>query len=384
MNTRIAIGIDEPRAAYRGPAVLAAGHRPFFLAAALWPAVAMALWLAALAGFVPLSPSWHGHEMLFGFAVAAVAGFLSAAVPKWTNGETLRGGRLAALVALWVAGRIAMALDVATWLDLVFLPAFASFILADIVRARNTRNYQVPAMLFGLAGLNALYHFGDAMTALHAATYLIVAMVALIGGRIVPAFTQNALRMAGQRTVTCSTALWLERLAVPSVILVVLAELFVPDTMASAVAATAAGVILLARMIGWHSFKTLRMPIVWILHAGYVWVPIGFLLTGASAVAHDLVPHTAALHALTAGAIGTMILAVASRAALGHAGLPLKVSRWTVLAYVLVIAGAALRVAVPHLHAMMLAGGLWALGYAIFAVVYFPILTRPRVDGLPG
>jgi uncharacterized protein involved in response to NO len=125
------------------------------------------------------------------------------------------------------------------------------------------------------------------------------------------------------------------------------------------------------------------MPIVWILHVGYAWVPVGFLLKAASEFVH-LVPPGAALHALTAGAIGTMILAVASRAALGHAGLPLKVSHWTVLAYVLVTVGAVLRVAVPHSHAMMLAGVLWALGYAIFSAVYFPILTRPRVDGLPG
>jgi uncharacterized protein involved in response to NO len=383
MNTRIAIGIDEPRSVYRGPAVLAAGHRPFFLAAALWPAVALTLWLAALAGLVPLTASWHGHEMIFGFAVVAIAGFLSAAVPKWTNGASLQGGRLATLVALWLAGRIAMLADAATWLDLLFLPVFASFILVDIMRARNARNYQVPAMLFGLAALNALYHFHDEMMALHAAAYLITAMIALIGGRIVPAFTQNALRMAGRRDVTCSTPRWLDVAAVPCVILVVLTELLAPDTHFSAAAALVAGLVLLARMAGWHSLKTLGMPIVWILHVGYLWVPVGFLLKAASEFAH-LVPHGAALHALTAGAAGTMILAVASRAALGHAGLPLKVSRWTVLAYLLVIAGAALRVAAPHPHAMMLAGTLWALGYAIFAVVYFPILTRPRVDGLPG
>jgi uncharacterized protein involved in response to NO len=383
MNTRIAIDIAEPRRAYRGPAVLAAGHRPFFLAAGLWAASALALWVAALAGLVPLSASWHGHEMLFGFAVAAIAGFLMAAVPKWTNGETILGTRLAILLALWLTGRVAMIEGSAPWLDLLFLPSFAGFILADILRARNTRNYQVPAMLFGLAGLNALYHFYDDILALHAATYLVTALIALIGGRIVPAFTQNALRMAYRREITCWTPSWIETVAVPSVIAVVLAELFATDTWLSAGAALVAGSILLVRMAGWHSWKTRHMPIVWILHVGYAWVPVGYLLKAASEFAH-LVPHTAALHALTAGAIGTMILAVASRAALGHVGLPLKVSRWTVLAYLLVIAGATLRVAVPHPHAMMLAGVLWSLGYGVFSVVYFPILTRPRVDGLPG
>jgi uncharacterized protein involved in response to NO len=380
---RMAINIDEPRVVYRGPALFASGHRVFFLAAGLSAASGLALWICALAGLVPLAASWHGHEMLFGFAVAAMAGFLSAAVPKWTGGETIHGTRLAFLLALWLAGRIAMIEGSAPWLDLFFLPAFATFILVDIVRARNARNYQVPAMLFGLAGLNLLYHLHDATTALHATTYLIAGLIALIGGRIVPAFTQNALRMAGHRDATCATPRWLDVVAVPSVVFVVLTELFAAGTWLSALAAAFAGIVLLVRMTGWHSLATFRMPIVWILHVGYAWVPVGFLLKAASEFV-DLVPQTAALHALTAGAIGTMILAVASRAALGHAGLPLKVSRWTVLAYVLVIAGAALRVAWPHPHAMMLAGALWSVGYAIFAVVYFPILTRPRVDGLSG
>ena len=383
MSTRIAIDIVEPRRAYRGPVILSAGHRPFFLAAGIWGAGGLALWVAALAGLAPLSATWHGHEMLFGFAVAAVAGFLTAAVPKWTNGETILGTRLALLLALWLLGRIAMIEGTAPWLDLLFLPAFAGFILADILRARNKRNYQVPGMLFALAALNALYHFHDDVLALHAATYLIAALIALIGGRIVPAFTQNALRMAGHRDAECRTLRWLDNLAVPSVIAVVLAELGAADTRVSAAAALVAGTVLLVRMASWRSWQTRRMPIVWILHVGYAWVPVGFLLKAASEFAH-LVPPGAALHALTAGAIGTMILAVASRAALGHAGLPLKVSHWTVLAYVLVTVGAVLRVAVPHSHAMMLAGVLWALGYAIFSAVYFPILTRPRVDGLPG
>jgi uncharacterized protein involved in response to NO len=383
MTMRIAIDIQEPRRIYRGPAVLASGHRPFFLAAGVWAAAGLALWVAALAGLVPLAATWHGHEMLFGFAVAAIAGFLMAAVPKWTNGDVILGTRLTVLLALWLIGRVAMIADTASWLDLLFLPVFATFILADIVRARNTRNYQVPAMLFGLAGLNMAYHFYGDVLALHAATYLIAALIALIGGRIVPAFTQNALRMAGRREVTCATPVWLEAIAVPSVILVVLTELFAQHTMFSAGAALIAGIVLLVRMAGWHSLKTRGMPIVWILHVGYLWVPVGFLLKAGSELAH-LVPHSAALHALTAGAIGTMILAVASRAALGHAGLPLKVSPWTVLAYALVIAGAALRVAVPHPHATMLAGALWSAGYAIFSVVYWPILTRPRADGLPG
>lgn len=383
MTSRIVLDIREPARPYRGPAVLAAGHRPFFLAAGLYAALGLALWGSAYVGLLPLTAAWHGHEMVFGFAVAAISGFLMAAVPKWTGGPVIHGPLLAGLLLLWLAGRIAMAADVATWIDLLYLPVFASFILVDIVRARNARNYQVPAMLFGLAGLNAFYHFGDPGTALHAAVYLIAALIALIGGRIVPAFTQNALRLALRNNIRCTTPRWLDVLAVPSVILVVAAELFLPYSPAAGVAALVAGALLLVRMAGWQTFRTFGMPIVWILHVGYAWVPIGFLLTGIANLG-SWIPHGAALHALTAGAIGTMILAVASRAALGHAGLPLVVSRGTVLAYALVIAGAVLRVLVPSGAALIVAGALWSLGYALFAVIYWPILTRPRVDGLPG
>lgn len=383
MNIQTMIDIEEPRRTYRGPAILASGHRPFFLAAGLSAASGLALWVVAMAGYLPMSASWHGHEMVFGFAISAIAGFLMAAVPKWTGGEAINGHRLLCLFGLWLAGRVAMIADTATWLDLLFLPAFASFILFDVVRARNARNYPVPAMLFGLAALNLLYHFYDPTVALHAAIYLIAALIALIGGRIVPAFTQNALRMAGRRNIECATPRWIEFIAVPSVILVVLSDVAAPHTALGGIAALVAGTVLLARMARWHSLKTLGMPIVWILHVGYLWVPVGFLLKAAADLGH-WIPQAAALHALSAGAIGVMIMAVASRAALGHAGLPLRVSRWTVLAYALVVAGALIRVAVPHLHAMLLAGALWSLGYAIFSVVYWPILTRPRVDGLPG
>lgn len=383
MMSRIAMDLKPSAGAYRGPAIFASGYRPFFLAAGLYAALGLALWVAAYAGFLPLSASWHGHEMLFGFAVAAISGFLMAAVPNWTGSPVIRGPLLIGLLILWLAGRIAMAADAATWIDLLYLPVFASVILVRIVRARNTRNYQVPAMLFGLAGLNAYYHFGDPSHALYTAAYLIAALIALIGGRIVPAFTQNALRIALRQNISCWTPRWLDMLAIPSVILVVATELAWPYSLASGVAALVAGIILLARMAGWQTLRTLGMPIVWILHVGYVWVPIGFLLKAAGDLG-DLVPQSAALHALTAGAIGVMILAVASRAALGHAGLPLVVSRGTVIAYGLVIAGAALRVFVPSAHAMIAAGALWSLGYAVFSVIYWPILTRPRVDGRPG
>jgi uncharacterized protein involved in response to NO len=351
--------------------------------AGLYGATALPLWLAAYFGYLPLTASWHGHEMIFGFAVAAIAGFLMAAVPKWTNSTGIAGWPLVLLIALWLAGRLSMWAGQAVFIDLLFLPVLATFVLADIARARNARNYQVAGILFVLAVFDALYHFYDPSLALRVSTLMIVALIALIGGRIIPAFTQNALRMKHGAHITCHTPRVLDWLAVPSVIMVVVVELLLPQSAQAGVASLVAGIILFLRMFGWQTRRTLRMPLVWILHVGYAWVPLGFVLNGLVDLGAPVNP-SAAFHALTAGAIGVMILAVASRAALGHSGRPLEPSAWTVVAYGLVIAAAIVRVFVPLDGSVLLAGVLWFLGYAIFSAVYWPILTKPRIDGLPG
>jgi uncharacterized protein involved in response to NO len=381
--TRVLLNVQEPRTGFQGPVMLASGHRPFFLMAGLYGATALPLWLAAYFGYLPLTASWHGHEMIFGFAVAAIAGFLMAAVPKWTNSTGIAGWPLVLLIALWLAGRLSMWAGQAVFIDLLFLPVLATFVLADIARARNARNYQVAGILFVLAVFDALYHFYDPSLALRVSTLMIVALIALIGGRIIPAFTQNALRMKHGAHITCHTPRVLDWLAVPSVIMVVVVELLLPQSAQAGVASLGAGIILFLRMFGWQTRRTLRMPLVWILHVGYAWVPLGLFLNGLADLGAPVNP-SAAVHALTAGAIGTMILAVASRAALGHSGRPLEPSAWTVFAYALVIAAAILRVCGSFDGSVLLAGGLWFLGYGIFSAVYWPILTKPRIDGLPG
>ncbi|MCP5365890.1 MAG: NnrS family protein [Hyphomicrobiales bacterium] len=380
---QVLLNIDEPATAFRGPVMLASGHRPFFLMAGLYGTAALPAWVAAYLGYLPLTPTWHGHEMIFGFAVAAIAGFLMAAVPKWTRTPAIAGWPLVFLIVLWVAGRVAMWAGQAVFLDLLFLPALGAMVLAQLLRARNARNYQVAGVLFVLAAVNGLFHFHDQSFALRLAILMVIALVSLIGGRIIPAFTQNALRQKFGRPIACATPRILDVLAVPSVLAVVAAELFLPGSPAAAVAALAAALVLAARMAGWQTARTLRLPLVWVLHVGYAWVPVGFLLMGLAGLGAPVDP-SAALHALTAGAIGVMILAVASRAALGHSGRALEPSPLTVLAYVLVIAAAVVRVFVPWDGAVTVAGGLWFLGYGLFAVVYWPILTRPRIDGLPG
>ncbi len=380
---RIPIPLGPTSDRYRGPILLASGHRPFFLLAALYAALAVPMWLLAWRGILPLTSTWHGHEMVFGFAIAAIAGFLLAAVPKWTNAQPLRGPRVALLVALWLVGRAAMWLHGAAWLDLLFLPTLAALLAEPILRARNRRNYGVPAMLMALWLLDVLFQYGSPSLALRVAAYVVTTLIALIAGRIVPTFTRNALKIAGDPAHDCHTPRWLDALAVPAVLAVAATELVLPMSQASGVAALLAAVVLGARMAGWRTWQTRRLPIVWILHVGYAFVPLGLALKAVADLGGPIGTF-AALHALTAGAMGVMILAVASRAALGHAGLPLVVTRPTIAAYVLVILGALLRVAVAHPHAVLLAGVLWSAGYALFSWVYWPILTLPRVDGQPG
>ncbi|MBI5608946.1 MAG: NnrS family protein, partial [Deltaproteobacteria bacterium] len=308
---------------WQGPVFLASGHRSMFLAAGLFAPLALTAWLLAWRGHLPLSPWWHGHELIFGFAVAAIGGFLQAAVPKWTQGPLFRGTRAGVLAAAWLLGRLGMALTpvgIPAWpLDLLFLPVLAGWVGLDILRAKNARNYQVVAMLLALWGLNLHYHLAPGAAhqtqALHAAVYLIAALIALIGGRIVPSFTQNALRQAGHAEHACTTPPWLDRAAVPLVALVVVLELVAPFSTANWVVALAAAGVTGLRMRHWRTWQTRRLPLVWVLHAGYAFIPLGFLLKGISALGGPIGAF-AALHALTAGAIGVMILAVASRAAL--------------------------------------------------------------------
>ncbi len=380
---RVHIPLGPTSEVYRGPILMASGHRPFFLLAGLYAALALPMWLLAWRGILPLTSTWHGHEMVFGFAVAAIAGFLLAAVPKWTDSKPFRGPRVALLVTLWFVGRLGMWIPGLARLDLLFLPVLALFLGREIWHARNRRNYGVPLLLGALWALNLLFHFLDSSLALRVAAYVVTTLVALIAGRIVPQFTRNALKLAGHAAHECHTPKWLDVLSVPAVLAVAATELIAPLTLVSGIAAAVASLILGLRMRGWRTWQTRALPIVWILHVGYAFVPLGLALKAVADVGGPLGTF-AALHALTAGAMGVMILAVASRAALGHAGRPLVASPATVVAYALVISGAILRVAAAHPHAVIAAGALWSAGYAVFSAVYWPILTRPRLDGQPG
>jgi uncharacterized protein involved in response to NO len=382
MSPSIPIGIDEPGGPYRGPLLLAAGHRPFFLLAALYASAGIGFWLAALNDLIDLPASWHGHEMIFGFGTASLSGFMMAAVPKWTNSKATQGAPLAILIALWLIGRAALLFDNFAWLDLLHLPFLALLVGQMIFKARNKRNYIVPVMIVILALINAMYHFGDSSLALRAAATLMTAFIALIGGRVVPAFTQNALRMATSKPINCTTPAWAGPLVVPLILLVAGLELIMPETPFSGAAALLTAAVLLVQMSGWKTLMTLSNPLVWILHAGYIWLPIGFALKGMADFGL-LDDTTTAMHALMAGAVGVMVLAMGSRAALGHSGRPLHATGLTVVTYILVISAVILRVFVPLDWAIPTAGLLWTAGWGLFSIVYWPVLAKPRIDGLP-
>lgn len=375
--------------------------RPFFLATGLSGVAVICVWLATLvhgtASF-PLVPArWHAHEMLFGFAAAAIAGFLLTAVPNWTGGKRLHGLPLAALAALWLAGRLALVPGVsvppylAAAADLAFLPALAIALAAPLVRARAWRNIAFLPLLAALTLANLTFHLDHlgwtadlGATGLALAFDVVLLMVVVIGGRIVPAFTRNVIPPARADLWPVSHRA-VERLAIASVALMALADVVAPDAMLTGALAGLAAAVHAVRLVLWKGWSTLRRPILWVLHLGYLWIPIALTLKAAWLLAGASWASTWQ-HALSVGVFGTMILAVMSRAALGHSGRPLVVSPLTTAAYGLVTVAAASRVIAPsvgdfYLPAISLAGAAWIAAFALFLLVYVPILSSPRVDG---
>ena len=382
------------------------GFRPFFLAVGIqgfsFVVAWTAIWRGVLAPPAWLSPPWwHGHEMLFGLVAAAIAGFLLTAAPVWTGRPPLCGRPLAALFGVWVLGRLAMLAAghlpaglVAT-LDIAFLPLVAGVLARTLWRTGQRRNYGIVVLVGVLALANAAVHAqalgftaGSAPRALRFTVDLVVVLIVVIGGRITPGFTTNALIRLGVDARAASRP-WLDRLAVTSVTLLAAVDLLAPRSAASGALAAAAGLAVAARMTGWQTLRTGRDPLVWSLHAGMAWVAIGLLLVAAGDLGLP-VPATAGLHALTAGAMGSMILAVMTRVALGHTGRPLVLPRGAVAIHLLVHAGAAARVvaalaSAPDPVLPLLVGGVsWAAAFGLFAALYAPILTSPRVDGKQG
>jgi uncharacterized protein involved in response to NO len=391
----------------RGVALWGRGFRPFFLAAAIQAVLGVSAWTAIWLGALPaplwLTPAWwHGHEMIFGFVAAAIAGFLLTASPVWTGRPALRGRPLAALVALWAAGRLAMlgAGVFPAWLvgvvDAAFLPALALALARTLWRSGQYRNYGILLVIAVLALANVAIHAAAlglappsaAGRALRLGVDGVVVLLLVVGGRITPAFTANALRRMGDTSPLRSFP-WLDRATIGAAVLFALAEFVARGTVWSGAMGITAGVAAACRLHGWRGWAVRSDALVWSLHAGMAWAAVGLLLIGAAGLGAPI-PEVAGLHALTAGAMGLSILAVMTRVALGHTGRPLTLPKGAVASYVLVQIGALLRVATPFFagdaqRSLLVSAGLaWAGAFGWFAILYAPILTRPRVDGKPG
>ncbi|WP_233245646.1 NnrS family protein [Marinicauda salina] len=386
------------RREYAGPALFSYGFRPFFLFGALWAALAAPIWMGvflsggATVGTAP-ALAWHVHEMVFGFLAAIIAGFLLTAVPNWTGGLAVMGGRLAGLFGLWAAGRAAMLAQgaapvAAAIVDSAFLVLFAAMIWREVLLGGNRRNAPVCALTSLLALANIGFHAAlitgaDWRAAQGAAIAAVAMLIALIGGRITPSFTRNWMTQRGMSDLPAAMGAF-DAGALAAAGAGLLAWILAPmDWFAGALLLIAGAMhaIRLARWKGWH---TTAEPLVTILHVGYAWLPLGLVLMGASAIAPGPVPASAALHALTAGAMGTMTLAVMTRATLGHTGRDRAADAWTRLIYGLVVAGALIRVLAPialgagQYAALGAGAALWSAAFAVFVLRYGPMLVAPR------
>lgn len=390
--------LEEPSAPQpKGFALFALGFRPFYLLASIFAALSVPLWALQFAGLLPRphlsGVVWHAHEMLFGFTLAVIVGFLLTAGRNWTNLPTPTGAKLCALVALWLLARVlvltpyAFAAAVA---NVAFPLAAAAGLAVPFFQARNRRNYFFVALLVLLAAVAALFHLtalGElAMppwAGLQIALDTVLFIVVVMGGRVIPMFTNNGVPGA-----SAAKRSWIEKVALGSVLVLLLADAFGLQGWPVAAVAAVACVAHLCRWLLWQPWKTLGTPLVWVLHLAYVWVPIHLLLRAFSAF--GWVSPSLSVHALTVGAAGGLMVGMMTRTAKGHTGRPLQASRADTAAYVLVLLAAVVRVALPliapsqTLHAILVSAVLWSAGFGLYAWCYGPLLTRPRMDGRPG
>ena len=376
------------------PAVFTYGFRPFFLGAALTAALAVPAWLVMFAtGTEPLGPfgglAWHAHEMIFGYLAAVMAGFVLTAVPNWTGRLPVTGWPLVGLFSLWIAGRIATAAVpwavAAAAVDLAFLFVLAAVVWREILVGRNYRNAPIAGLVTLFAAANLLFHLGAQWPeafpyAERLAIGVAAVLIGLVGGRIIPSFTRNWMVKAGLTRLPASFGRF-DKITIAITGGAVALWIGLPEAPVTGIALLVAGALHLIRLARWHGLSTIGEPIVAVLHVGYLWLGVSLMLLGVSAFA-PVVTATAALHALTAGAIGTMTLAVMTRASLGHTGRPIATDAATATIYVLVTLGALLRVTAPlaaefYLELLTLGGLLWSAGFGLFAVAYGPILLKP-------
>ena len=382
----------------RTPVLFSYAFRPFFLMNGIFAIAAILTWVMTLhgSGLPGITPMWHSHEMLVGFAMAAVAGFSLTAVANWTGRPAVHGAPLALLVFSWLAGRLAMMFSgwlpagLVALLDMLFPLLLCVLLGREIFGGKSKRNYILVAILVFMAFINGIYHLGVSQIlpdadrlAIYLLIHTMLVLVTIVAGRIVPAFTGNWLRMQGQTRLPVDSDI-VNRTALSLTIIVGLAASFAPMHPVTGILAFAAAAAHGFRLSRWRGFATTSNPLLFVLHTAYLWLPIGYTLLGCAVFGWLFTP-TAALHALTMGAIGNIVLAVTTRVSLGHTGRPLQVARLTVIAYWLLTVAVLIRVLGPitgqnYLLMIDLSATGWISAFAIFVWVYWPILSRQKPD----
>ncbi|MFW7377748.1 MAG: NnrS family protein [Oligoflexus sp.] len=379
-------------------ALWALGFRPFFLFGCFSGVIALLMWLQVWLGWQ--SPAhvhilWHSHEMIHGFAVAIIIGFLYTASQNWTGMRGIHGNLLMLITACWAAGRLSFLIPglppfLVAIVDLSFLP-IAGMALANYILRRNQRHNLVFLVLLGLLWVsNLVYHLevlgwqsGIARDWLYFAVHIIVLMIIVVTSRIVPFFTEKAVPHYQRRKLLLVDISLIASTAIFSV-----SHVWFGPSQLTALFAASTAVLAFIRWLTWYDWGIWKIPILWILYIGYLWLIAGFVLSAFSSLGQ--VSPSTAVHAFTVGTISTMILGVISRVSLGHTGRPIKASTWTIASYVFIISGSIFRVIGPLLmpsyyHQLIIASGvLWALAFLSFIIIYSKILLVPRPDGRPG
>ena len=393
-------GDDPAKREVKGFALFALGFRPFFLAAGVFAVLFMVTFALGMVtgvwhyNYFPLF-AWHAHEMIFGYSVAVVAGFLLTSVRNWTGMDTAIGNRLLLLTLLWLAGRFAPAIPALPgWLiasvDIAFLLVLSAVIFRPILKTKQYRNFSVPLLLLLMAVGNILIHaemlelpFGSMERGLIIGTGSLLLLMSVIGGRVMPFFTER-----GAPGVTVTRRKWVESTATPIIVLWLLLEVLFPGSVWAAVAAAGAAVVHGVRLMGWVVLRVWQQPMLWIIHLAYAWFVAGFVMHGLAAM--GWMSTTTALHGWTAGAIGSFALGMMARVALGHTGRPVTASPMMVFSFILLSLVAPVRVVLPLLFpsaaetVLLIAAAGWISAFAIFVWVYTPCLLRPRADGQAG
>ena len=398
----MAIQIDDPdnNTSQNNVALFALGFRPFFLFAAFSAFSLITLWLYELSGKITISgyytpTGWHAHEMLFGYTVAVIAGFLLTAAGNWTGMKMIKGKQLVLLSAVFLLGRLAPFIPELPYLiiaaiDLSFLPLVALLIALPIIKVKQWSNFVFVPLLLTMAAANLMVHLSvmgiissSIVSGSRLMIYLVILLIVIMGGRVIPFFTER-----GVNGVTTKKWSWIERLSSLSVFLIVIGEVFFTDNIIIGYLAMFAAAINLIRVAGWYSNKIWQVPLVWILQIAYLWIVFGFVIKGW--VIFDINESLFAFHAFSIGGIGIMTLGMMARVSIGHTGRDMELNHWMTLAFILINLAAVTRVILPmlmpnlYLFFIQFSGWLWVSAFIIFFVVYTPMWIRPRVDGRPG